>query len=126
MKTSSQSSLFGVEEYSSKVKLFDAPDWPDLEKLRLEASVIGFYLSAHPLDVYSNSLKRLGIKNCQDVLSNIKTGDSIKATVAGCVEALQKRISKSGSKYAFLNISFVFTSAIEETFLYLRDFCRYC
>ncbi len=105
MKTSAQSSLFGVEEYSSKVKLFDAPDWPDLEKLRLEASVIGFYLSAHPLDVYSNSLKRLGIKNCQDVLTNIKTGDSIKATVAGCVEALQKRISKSGSKYAFLNIS---------------------
>ena len=105
MKTSAQSSLFGVEEYSSKVKLFDAPDWPDLEKLRLEASVIGFYLSAHPLDVYSNSLKRLRIKNCQDVLTNIKTGDSIKATVAGCVESLQKRISKSGSKYAFLNIS---------------------
>ena len=105
MKTSAQSSLFGAEVYSSKVKLFDAPDWPDLEKLRLEASVIGFYLSAHPLDVYQDSLKRLGIKNCIDVLSNIKTGDSIKATVAGCVEALQRRTSKSGSKYAFLNIS---------------------
>ena len=34
MKTSAQSSLFGAEEYSSKVKLSDAPDWPDLEKLR--------------------------------------------------------------------------------------------
>ena len=105
MKTSAQSSLFGAEVYSSKVKLFDAPDWPDLEKLRLEASVIGFYLSAHPLDVYHDSLKRLGTKNCIDTLSNIKTGDSIKVTVAGCVEALQKRISKSGSKYAFLNLS---------------------
>ena len=42
MKTSVQSSLFGVEEYSSKVKLSDAPDWPDLEKLRLEAAAIGF------------------------------------------------------------------------------------
>ena len=62
MKTSAQSSLFGAEEYSSKVKLSDAPDWPDLEKLRLEAGAIGFYLSAHPLDVYADSMKKLGVK----------------------------------------------------------------
>ncbi len=105
MKTSAQSSLFGVEEYSSKVKLFDAPDWPDLEKLRLEAGAIGFYLSAHPLDVYAESMEKLGIKSCQEVMSNIKVGDSIKANIAGCVETFQKRISKSGNKYAFLGLS---------------------
>jgi len=105
MKTSAQSSLFGVEEYSSKVKLADAPDWPDLEKLRLEASAIGFYLSAHPLDIYANSMKKLGVKTCQEVLANIKTGDSIKANIAGCVESFQKRIAKSGNKYAFLGLS---------------------
>lgn len=105
MKTSAQSSLFGAEVYSSKVKLFDAPDWPDLEKLRLEASVIGFYLSAHPLDVYAESMGKLGIKSCQEVMANIKVGDSIKANIAGCVETFQKRISKSGNKYAFMGLS---------------------
>ena len=105
MKTSVQSSLFGVEEYSSKVKLSDAPDWPDLEKLRLEAAAIGFYLSAHPLDIYADSMKKLGVKTCQEVLANIRTGDSIKANIAGCVESFQKRIAKSGNKYAFLGLS---------------------
>lgn len=105
MKTSVQSSLFGAEEYSSKVKLADAPDWPDLEKLRLEAGAIGFYLSAHPLDIYADSIKKLGIKSCQEVLSNIKDGDSIRASIAGCVESFQKRLSKSGKKFAFLGLS---------------------
>lgn len=105
MKTSVQTSLFGVEEYSSKVKLFDAPDWPDLEKLRLEAGAIGFYLSAHPLDVYADSMKKLGVKTCQEVMANIKVGDSIKANIAGCVESFQKRLSKNGNKYAFLGLS---------------------
>ena len=105
MKNSAQSSLFGVEEYSSKVKLFDAPDWPELEKLRIEASVIGFYLSAHPLDIYADSMPKLGVKTCQEVMTNIKVGDSIKACVAGCVETFQKRISKNGNKYAFLGLS---------------------
>ena len=105
MKTSVQTSLFGVEEYSSKVKLADAPDWPELEKLRLEAEAIGFYLSAHPLDIYAESMKKLGVKNCQEVMSNIKVGDSIKAKIAGCVESFQKRISKNGNKYAFLKLS---------------------
>ena len=105
MKTSAQSSLFGAEVYSSKVKLSDAPDWPDLEKLRLEAEAIGFYLSAHPLDVYADSMSKLGIKSCLEVMTNIKVGDSIKANIAGCVETFQKRISKSGNKYAFLGLS---------------------
>jgi DNA polymerase-3 subunit alpha len=105
MKTSAQSSLFGAEEYSSKVRLSDAPDWPELEKLRLEAGAIGFYLSAHPLDVYADSMKKLGVKSCQDVMANIKVGDSIKANIAGCVENFQKRISKNGNKYAFLGLS---------------------
>lgn len=105
MKTSAQSSLFGIDEYSSKVKLADAPDWPDLEKLRLEAAAIGFYLSAHPLDVYADSMKKLGVKNCQEVMANIKVGDSIRANIAGCVESFQKRLSKNGNKYAFVKLS---------------------
>lgn len=105
LKTSEQSSLFGNDELHAPVKLADKPDWPELEKLKLEAEAIGFYLSAHPLDSYGKGMERLGVKNCSEVFRNIRTGDSIKAKLAGCVNSFQKRISKSGNKYAFLEIS---------------------
>ena len=105
LKTSSQSSLFGSEELQAEVKLSDAPDWPELEKLRYEAEAIGFYLSAHPLDSYRLGMDKLGVKNCVEVMQGIKTGDTIRAKLAGCVNSFQKRLSKSGTKYAFLSLS---------------------
>ena len=105
LKTSEQASLFGNEELHNKVRLTDKPDWPELEKLRLEAEAIGFYLSAHPLDSYKEGMEKLGIKSSSEVFRNIHTGDTIRAKLAGCVTSFQKRISKNGNKYAFLGLS---------------------
>ncbi|HCU59330.1 MAG TPA: DNA polymerase III subunit alpha [Alphaproteobacteria bacterium] len=105
-KTSAQSSLFGTEELSSEIRLKDAPDWPNLERLRMEAEAIGFYLSAHPLDAYKESIEKLGLKNCNQIMANIELGDKIQASVAACVENVQKRVAKtSGNKYAFVSLS---------------------
>lgn len=105
LKTSKQSSLFATEELASSVNLKECADWPALERLRNEAAAIGFYLSAHPLDIYKDSLPKLGVTNCISLMQNIMVGDSIKANVAVCVESFQKRISKSGNKYAFVGMS---------------------
>lgn len=105
MKNSSQTSLFGDEELQAEVRLAEKPDWPELEKLRIEAEAIGFYLSAHPLDSYKKGIEKLGVKTAVEVFSNIKTGDNICAKLAGCVNAVQKRISKNGNKYAFVEFS---------------------
>ncbi len=105
LKTSAQSSLFGTEELQSKVKLGEQADWPELERLKLEAEAIGFYLSAHPLDSYACGMERLGVKKCSEVFQGIRTGDNIRAKLAGCVNSFQKRLSKNGNKYAFLEIS---------------------
>ena len=105
VKTSEQKSLFGAEELSTKIKFREIAEWPYLERLRYEAEAIGFYLSAHPLDIYADSMKKLGAKNSVEVLQNIKAGDSIKANIAACVESFQKRLSKSGNKYAFVGLS---------------------
>ena len=87
------------------MKLADKPDWPELEKLKLEAEAIGFYLSAHPLDTYRNGMEKLGVKSWVEVSQGIRTGDTIRAKLAGCVNSFQKRISKNGNKYAFLELS---------------------
>lgn len=105
LKTSAQNSLFGVEELQSKVTLVDKPDWPELERLQLEAEAIGFYLSAHPLDSYKKGMERLGVKKYIDVIQGLRVGDVVRSKLAGCVNSFQKRISKNGNKYAFVEMS---------------------
>ena len=105
LKNSAQNSLFGTEELQSKITLADKPDWPELERLRLEADAIGFYLSAHPLDSYQKGMERLGVKKYIDVMQGLRVGDSLRCKLAGCVNSFQKRISKNGNKYAFLEMS---------------------
>jgi len=105
MKNSSQTSLFGIEELSSKINLIEKPDWPELEKLQQEADAIGFYLSAHPLDSYRAGMERLGVKKYSDVAQGLKIGDNLHCKFAGCVTNFQKRVSKNGNKFAFLGLS---------------------
>ena len=50
-------------------------------------------------------MERLGVKKAAEVFANIRTGDNIRAKLAGCVNSFQKRISKNGNKYAFLEMS---------------------
>lgn len=105
LKTSSQASLFGAEEISAQIKLKDAPDWPELERLKLEAEAIGFYLSAHPLDSYREGMEKLGVKSCSEIFRGLQVGDTLRAKLAGCVNSFQKRISQKGNRFAFLGLS---------------------
>ncbi len=105
LKTSSQTSLFGTEEMQAEIKLKDTPDWVELEKLKLEAEAIGFFLSAHPLDSYRSGMEKLGVKNCSEVFRNIQVGDVIHAKLAGCVNSFKKKISQKGNRFAFLELS---------------------
>lgn len=122
-KNSNQTSLFGAQELATEVKLADKPDWPDLERLEYEAEAIGFYLSAHPLDVYKDSMERLGIKNFNDVIKGIKSGDVIMANLAGCLQSVQKKIGKSGKPFAFVRLSD--TSSAYEGLLWSEGIAKY-
>lgn len=123
MKNSAQTSLFGVEELSSEVKLSSVAEWPALERLQNEAEAIGFYLSAHPLDVYKDSMERLGIRTFSEAVKGIKTGDVIMANLAGCLQSFQKKLSKNGKPFAFLKLSD--TSSAYEGLLFSDGIKRY-
>ncbi len=123
LKNSSQTSLFGSQELNAKVKLTEKADWPSLERLQYEAESIGFYLSAHPLDVYSDSMERLGVVNFNDVIKGIKPGDIIMANLAGCLQSFQKKISKNGKPFAFVKLSD--TSAAYEGLLFSDGISKY-
>jgi DNA polymerase-3 subunit alpha len=55
-----QCSLFDAEEEAA-MDVFDmvpAPDFGIMEKLEKEKSLLGFYISGHPLDLYKDAFKR--------------------------------------------------------------------
>jgi len=122
-KVSAQTSLFGNEELNTEIKLADKPDFPELERLQNEADAIGFYLSAHPLDVYADSMERLGVKPYNEAIKGIRTGDKIMVNLAGCMQSYQKRIAKSGNPFAFVKLTD--TSAAYEGVIFKDGISKY-
>jgi len=100
--TSEQVSLFGGLEPSRPPApaLPGADDAPLLETLQQEFEVLGFYLSAHPLDGYRQALARLGVV-ASDQLSDC-AGQRVR--LAGVVLGKQERTT-ARSRFAFVQLS---------------------
>ena len=80
------------------------PDWAPLERLAFEADAVGFHLTAHPLDTYAQALRRLGVIRSADAEAQAKSGArSVK--LAGTVVATKERITRTGSRMAWVRIS---------------------
>lgn len=123
-KNSKQTSLFG--SFSTTVipiNIRKCLDFDSLEKLQKEFEALGFFMSAHPLNVYGDSLARLGIV-CSKDLAAQSSGAHIK--LAGVIIVKQERTSKTGQKFAFLQLSDadgVYEVAVfSEVFSRTRDF----
>ncbi len=104
-RTSAQVSLFGGESMPAPdLKLPQVPDWPPLERLQYEFNAIGFYLSAHPLDSFQTSLKRLGVVLQAELAATARLWPG-RRKLAGIVVGKQERRAKSGNRFAFLQLS---------------------
>jgi DNA polymerase-3 subunit alpha len=96
---SKQKTLFS-EHSADVVDLKNVTEWDTIAKLDFERQAVGFYISAHPMDIYTGSLRRFNITRSRDFASS---GDSI--TFAGILLAKKEKLSRSGQKYAYLTIS---------------------
>lgn len=104
-KASSQISLFGQASTEEKIALTPAAEWTADEKLKMEAAVVGFYLSAHPLDRYEKSLNRLRAMTYAEIVKDVLKAGSIRAKMGVTISSFKERLSKKGSKYAFVSAS---------------------
>ena len=85
-RASQQVSLFGgALAEPDRLSLPATPDWPPMEKLRHEFEAIGFYLSAHPLDSFGSTLKRLDVVSYVDLPGWIAGRPTMRAKLAGIV-----------------------------------------
>jgi DNA polymerase-3 subunit alpha len=105
-RESAQVNLFGGDaaDRSAMLALPETEDWPAVERLRHEFEAIGFYLSAHPLDAYGETLKRLRVSSHGE-LSARSGADSGRRRLAGIVIGKQERTSRQGNRFAFVQMS---------------------
>ena len=102
-RESGQIGLFGGDDASDPgIRLPDIPDFSPMDKLKEEFDALGFYLSAHPLDSYTKSLKRLEAQRFTDIMENGRSGI---VSMAGTVISKKERISAKGNRYAFVQFS---------------------
>ena len=72
-KISYQSNLFNNNDVTKLlIDLKDTTDWSFQEKINNEFSSLGLYLSAHPLDGYSNILLKMNVTNSIEYLMNLQ------------------------------------------------------
>lgn len=98
-------------------------EWNDKEKLEKEKDVIGFYLSAHPLETYAKQLKRFDIPTfAQSLEKSINNNSTQEIVVVGCGLLKSKReiLTKKGDRMAFVQLEDMSSSA--EIIVFPRTF----
>lgn len=82
-------------------------EWDNKTKLEKEEEVIGFYLSAHPLDVYKKHLQWLKIPSFAESLAHSLTINSMQEPIilgCGLMKSSKAIITKKGDRMAFVTL----------------------
>ncbi len=101
---SGQIGLFGGAARTETLRLPDVPDWPEIERLGLEAEAVGFHLTAHPLDSYAGLLRRLGATRATGLEAAAQAG-ILRVRIAGCVVDRKERPTRTGGRMAWVRLS---------------------
>ncbi len=105
-KNSTQFNLFGEEASIQMVELSfpQCEPWSDLKKLQMEFESIGFYISAHPLDTYSITLRYFANSDVQQLITQSDTMKGSKVSFAGQIISADHLVSQQGNSYARFRI----------------------
>ncbi|GAA5437418.1 DNA polymerase III subunit alpha [Deinococcus aquaticus] len=99
------SMMFGLEEVKKERPLrAGIPAYTDLERLSIEKDALGLYISGHPLEQHEG-LREAASCRISDLdtwfqTQNVAPGKRIKAVLAGMVESVVKKPTKSGGMMA--------------------------
>lgn len=124
-KASSQNSLFGesMEVEIKDIPLPDCAPWSKQEQVKHEREVTGFYISGHPLDQFKREITEFCTATLEELDNEILKFKGKQVTVAGMVNSVEQRTSRSGNTFGAFFLedysgSFRFT-------LFPEDYLRY-
>ncbi len=114
-RASGQVSLFGdMPMMPSKASVVNATvdPWPQLEMLKYEKELLGYYVSGHPLDSYAGHFDSGKYNTISQVTQATENG-SFK--LAGLIMSIEKKFSKKDSKPFGILVLEDFTGSLEIT-----------
>jgi len=98
-RQSGQTSLFEMlddsDPLSDEKELPPADPWPESEMLSEERSLIGFYISGHPLSEHEWALKHFCLTDAEEI-DQLESGTMTR--IGGLVSQLQKRYTKKDQR----------------------------
>ena len=120
-RVSGQGSLFGgggpatVDAAAFMAGCKRAETWDYLTKLQHEAEAVGFYVSAHPLDAFTEELSKIAsLKHAAEIETFASEGGGA-CRVAGLVSGIREVKTKKGDRMGVITLSDS-TGAIEVAF----------
>jgi DNA polymerase-3 subunit alpha len=114
-----QMGLFGMAQATADAPAPDftyqiIPDWSNKEKLEKEKEVIGFYLSAHPIESYKKTLAWLAVASFEEILKKHADQNGLQEAIvigAGLIKSKREIITKKGDRMAFVMLEDMKSSA---------------
>lgn len=102
-----QLSLFESENINlySSAKSKHIEEYDSDELIKMEKESIGMYISGHPLDKYSDLIKKYSIDTCLNVNNSKKYFNNCSVKIAGIVENIKIINTKIKEKMAFVKLS---------------------
>ncbi len=101
---SNQHGLFmsgGASHHPAEPELPDLEEWPEYELLANEFATLGFYISGHPLDKYSERLKELKAVELA-AMEGRRNGEDV--SIGALVSSMRPMRSRKGDRWAILNL----------------------
>lgn len=101
-KQAGQMTLFDMLRSKQKVSapvLPDIPDWDSRSRLQFEKESLGFYISGHPLDFYSEQISMLCSVDTQTVKEK---REGAEVVVCGLFSIIKEITTKRGDRMGFL------------------------
>jgi DNA polymerase III subunit alpha len=100
-KDAAQVSLFGGDSNVATPlpRVMDCEPFSEMEKLKIEKDVVGFYISGHPLDQFEVELESF----CKSI-ADIKKFPNQDISIGGIVSGVRNGQTKNGKPFAILSI----------------------
>lgn len=114
-RASGQGSLFGdlaMETAPSSQSGTPVEPWTQLETLRYEKELLGYYVSGHPLDSYAGHFDSGKYQTISDALKSTEQGTF---KLAGLISGVEKKFSRKDGKPFGILVLEDFTGSIEIT-----------
>lgn len=104
---SGQTDLFSMGGETQEIPIPDVPEWSVKEKLQMERSLTGLYLSGHPVDAYAAEIRRSKARTITSIIEGLEDGsveDGQVVKLAGLLSGVKTKTTRNNTLMAYATL----------------------